>query len=237
MTFFIKNNRDVDYFHFSLEKKVEFYFDTFFEQIMKGNVSIKKFENEIKQHILKELDSFEFNKWWCQIGKDKHLLGVKKMHSELGHLTNDWSIDWEWIIHHITLDYVNIGKALYMMDNSHKEKILVYKYLPDNYYDFAQRLYLKDLKTKQPKIFDLKKILQNGHGLKSGIKRFVPLVGVTLWKGFDNNYWDLTELRGCPEHYQWDYVTKSFKSEPNFNRKIQRNSKIKITVGDKTFYV
>lgn len=237
MTFFIKNNRDVDYFHFSLERKVEFYFDTFFEQIMKDNGRIKKFENEIKQLIFKELDSFEFNSLGYQIKKDRHSFGVKKMHSELGHLTNNWSIDWEWIIHHITLDYVNIGKALYMMDNALKDKILVYKYLPDNYYNSAQRLYLKDLKTKQPRIFDLKKILQNGHGLKSGIKRFAPLVGVTLWNGFDNTYWDLTELRGCSEHYQWDYVTKSFRLKPIVKCKIKRNSEVKITIGDKIIYI
>ncbi len=237
---FINNNTDVDYFNYSLETKVEFYFNTFFDPFKNCKDSIIKYENEIKQLIFNELDAFELNGMLYQTKKNKHSFGVKNMHSELGHLTSNWSIDWAWIIHHITLDYVNIGKALYMMDNYHKDKILVYKYLPDNYYDFAQRLYLEDLTTKQPRVFDLKNILQNGHGLKSGIKRFVPLVGVTLWNGFDNNYWDLTELRGCPEHFQgmiWNKDKKDFDWPEKYIRTIERKSKIIIMVGDKRYEV
>jgi hypothetical protein len=81
------------------------------------------------------------------------------------------------------------------------------------------------------------KIIQNGNGLKSGIKNFVPLIGVTLWKGFNSNYWDLTELRIVPKGYIWDNIKKRFALPKEWERKVDRKSKIKITIGVKTFYV
>jgi hypothetical protein len=120
-----------EYIQCSLEQTVEFYFDTFLGQFGSSNICINKFENEIKSLIYNELDSFEFNRFLCQTKKDKCTFGVNKIHSELGHLTNDWTIDWEWIIHHITLDYVNIRKAFFYMDEAHLDEIQVYKYLPD----------------------------------------------------------------------------------------------------------
>ena len=227
----------LEYMQCSLEQTVKFYFDTFLGQFRSSNTCINKFEDKIKKLIYDELDSFEFNKFLCQTKKNKYTFGVKKMHSELGNLTHDWTIDWEWIIHHITLDYVNTGKALFYLDNFHSDKIQVYKYMPENYYEFAQKLYLRNLIMKQPRIFDLMEIIQNGHGLKSEIKNFVPVVGVTLWKGFNTNYWDLTELRIIPKDYIWDNITKRFELSKNFERKVERRSKIKITIGVKTFYV
>lgn len=228
---FFKKKKETSYFRYSLETKVDFYFDLFFSEIKLYNNNIVKFENGIKQLIYNELDSFEFNMGRYQVNRNKHSLGVNKMQSELGHLTNNWSIDWTWIIHHITLDYLNIGKALNLIDNCNEKKILVYKYVPDNYYDFAKKLYLKDLKTKEPKIFELKKIIENGHGLKPNIKSFVPLVGVTLWKGFDNEYWDLTELKTVRDGYYWDVTTQSFKLKEITERRVIRTSKIRIYVG------
>jgi hypothetical protein len=208
--FQMRNIIGLEYMQCSLEQTVEFYFDTFLGRFRSSNICINKFENKIKKLIYDELDSFEFNKLvLCQTKKNRNTLGVRKMHSELGNLTNNWTIDWEWIIHHITLDYINIKKAFFFMDNAHLDEIQVYKYLPENYYEFAQKLYLIDLATnKQPRTFDLIKVIQNGNGLKSEIKNFVPLIGVTLWKGFNNNFWDLTELKIIPKNYTWDNITK-----------------------------
>jgi hypothetical protein len=131
----------------------------------------------------------------------------------------------------ISPEYPNIGKALNLIDNCNEKNILVYKYVPAEYYDFAKKLYLKDLKTKEPKIFELKKILENGHGLKPKIKSFVPLVGVTLWNGLDTEYWDLTELRTIHDSYYWDTTAQRFKLKEITERKVIRTSKIRIYVG------
>jgi len=223
--------KEINYFRYPLEKKVDFYFDVFFNPIKQNHLNIHKFETEIKQLIFNELDSFEFNLGRYQVKREKHSLRIQKLHSELGHLTNDWSIDWSWIIHHITFDYLNTGKAIDLIDNSNTKNVLVYKYMPDKYFDFAKDLYLKNIETKEPKIFELRDILKNGHGLKPNIKSYVPLVGVTLWKGFDNEYWDLTELRTISESYHWDAIAQGFKPNEIIGRRIRRTSKIKIYVG------
>jgi hypothetical protein len=226
--FFIKK-KETSYFRYSLEKKVDFYFDVFFGQLKRNMESIEKHEKAIKYILFQELSSYNFQsgRYYASEGTK----GIRKLSSDLGHLISDWTIDWTWIIHHITLDYQNIGIALHLIDDRNLDKILVYKYVPDKYYDFAKELYLKDLITKEPKLFKLQEILRNGHGLKPNIKSFVPLVGVTLWKGFDNEYWDLTELKIVRDGYYWDVTTQSFKLKEITERKVIRTSKIRIYVG------
>lgn len=45
------------------------------------------------------------------------------------------------------------------------------------------------------------------------------------------------ELHYIPEGYEWDEETEQFQPPKNFERKIKRKSKVRITVGDKQFEV
>lgn len=233
---FHRKNKEIEYFNYSLDKKVDFYYDILIRNMNSKDSKLLSFEDSIKTIIFNELDSFELVYGRFQIKKDKESLGIKRLHSDLGHLTGDWTIDWAWILHHIILDFQNVGIALNLLAESKTDSIKVYKYLPLKYYDFAERIYLKDGLTKEPKIFELKELMINGHGLKENQKEFNPIVGVTLWSGFSNEYWDLTELNKFDDDDYWDIEEKRFKAKP-YERKIKRNSKVKITIGDKKYEI
>jgi hypothetical protein len=230
---FFNKNKEIKYFRYSTEKKVEFYFNIFIGQFRKNSPCVRSFKSEIKQLLFDELDSFCFgNNYLYPNGK----YGARKLQSELGHLTNNWSIDWSWIVHHIILDYRNIGVAQNLLKKGLDKKILVYKYVPDKYYDFAKRIYLKNIETKEPRIFELTQLMKNGHGLHPIIKEYKPLVGTTLWKGFNNDFWDLTELRTIKDEYIWNADKRMFVLKP-YERKIERESKIIITIENKRYEV
>lgn len=221
-------NWENSFFNQSLEEKVDFYFNFFLSRI----TAIVDYEKEIKHEILKEFQAYLF----CNGRANGGLRSIKQLASELGHLTGTWSFDWAWIIHHIILDFKNIGIFLSLTECHRTQKVYFYKYIPEKYYEFAKEIYLVNLSTQEPKLFEPKELFENGTGLIDNTKRFKPVVGATLWRGFDNDYWDLTELRTITDDYVWDADKKMFILKP-YERKFERRSKIIITIGDKKFEV
>ncbi len=222
-----------NHFDYSTKKKVDFYFHFFLTPFFKSHPQIRRTQKEIKGLLFEELSNYCFNgKYPYPSGK----YGIRKLQSELGSLTGDWSIDWMWILHHITLDYKNIELARNLMKSYQGQRFWVYKYLPAEYYDFAEKIYLKNIETKEPKIFDLKTLIENGVGLRSNMKEYKPVVGVTLWKGFDNDFWDMTELKLIGENYHWNSNKRMFEIN-HYKRTIDRKSKVIITIGDKKYEV
>ena len=114
---------------------------------------------------------------------------------------------------------------------------LVYKYVPNNYYPIAEKIYLKNIKTREPKIFRIDSLLKNGHGLVTNIKNIKPIVGVTLWNGYYNDFWDYTRLEPTLKGFSWSKEEKCFELPKKFKRKIKRTSKVYITIGDKEYTV
>lgn len=216
---FIKSEKnETDYFYFPLKQKVDFYYDIFISDFAIANKSIIKNEVAIKYLILQELDSYEVVlSDFCQIKRDRISMGIKKLNSELGHLVG-WNIDWYWILHHIILDYRNIIIALHLKEKYKNEKVLVYKYVPTNNIAIAGNIYLKDCTSREPRCFELDELFTQGFGLKANTENIKPIIGVTLWKGFDNNYWDLTELKMFRQNYEWNCIEHRFIMKPITNR-------------------
>jgi hypothetical protein len=224
---FKKKDKDIKYFNFPLDKKVELYFELFIQNWIKRDQKANGLRDEIQSIIFQELDSYEFNKGRWQIKREKTNLGIQKLHSELGHQTGIWNIDWAWIMHHIILDFLNINIAMNLLNEHGNEKVFVYKFLPEKYYDFAKAIYLKDTLSREPRVFELQKLLRNGNGFYLSQKNIKPIIGVTLLKEFDNDFWDLMELKEFKTDFIWNSENKCFDYKPFF-RKIKRNSVIKI---------
>lgn len=223
-----KRNWKNSLFNQSLEEKVDFYFGFFLSRY----IIIVNYEREIKHEILKEFQAYLF----CDGRTNEGLRSIKQLASELGHLTGAWNFDWAWIIHHIILDFKNIGIFQSLTERLRTQKVYFYKYVPEKYYEFAREIYLNNLSTQEPKLFEPKELFENGTGLIDNTKKFKPVVGATLWRGFNNEYWDLTELKTITDDHIWDVDKKMFILKPH-ERKFERRSKITITIGDKKFEV
>jgi hypothetical protein len=227
----------------SVKDKVEFYYSVFFENIVFTISESEKYKIKISKLLEDELNAyyFDFGRWFVK--KDKTSKSLSQLHSELGHMTNRWSIDWAWIFHHIMLDFLNIGFAQYL-SKKYGSHVLVYKWVPDKYFKLAEEVYLKDPKTREPILFRLDKLINEGTVLNLKSSKTLPNIGVTLWDDFNNDIWDTTELRKYDETKIWDIETKLFvynikdlkKKEIELEKRGIKG-KIKVTIGSKIFWV
>jgi len=224
--------RQVDILNHSLDEIIECYYSIFIHHWEKAYRTIKRNRKKIKYLIYQELNAFHFSHGLWQIKKNAECFGIKKLSSELGHLTGVWDIDWTWIIHHISLDYRNQMIAFNNIKLNEVGRIKFYKYIPINYYKITESIYLKSVETREPKLFDFRELYKNGSGLKEKPTDFEPVIGATLWGGFNNEFWDMTELRILKNDYTWNNNTKMFELKP-YKRKFDRKSKIKIRIGNK----
>jgi len=225
----------INFFRLSIEDKIDIYYDYFFKDFLGKDIHlISSYESQIKILMFEILDSLKFNSIMHEMRSDNPLyLDLRKLNSNLGNLTGIWGIDWAWIFHHIELDYSNVSLANALLDLN---KIRVYKSLPKKYYSKYNKLYLLNTDTREPLIFNVKELISNGHDLKSRKLRNIPAVGIQLFKGYSNEYWDMAKLTIVPSGMTWSKEAKQFRYLAP-EKIIERKSKIKITIGDETFYV
>jgi hypothetical protein len=221
------------------------YYSLFFEDIVFTTSESEKYKIKITKLIEDELNAyyFDFGHWFVK--KDKTLKSLSQVQSELGHMTKRWSIDWAWKFHHIMLDFLNIGFAEYLT-KKYGSHVLVYKWVPDKYLKLAEEVYLKDPKTREPILFRLDKLINDGTVLNLKSSKAIPNIGVTLWNDFNNEIWDMTELRKYDESMIWDVEAKHFiyaydktelkKSEIELEKRGIKG-KIKITIGNKIIWI
>ncbi len=147
----------------------------------------------------------------------------QKLGSDLGHLTKDWSRDWRWIAHHITLDHFNNKKAEAFLNA--KKDAIVYKDVFKEDCKACRKLYLKDSddeSNKEPKLFQLSELINNGNNLnpkyffESEIQELKPVVGASIF-GFNKKdkylYIDCATLSLLRDGYKWDDKLKRFELE------------------------
>ena len=233
-----KNISTGDFIKLNLNKKVEYYYDFFFEQFSLSPTETGLYKTRIKDILVSELNSyyFDLNHWFVKDGKTAK--SISNLQSEFGHLTKNWTIDWAWIIHHIILDFLNIGIAGYLIEK-YGSNVLVYKWLPDPYFELAKKVYFKDQTTREPRIFRLTDLLKDSILLNLKTSTVRPNIGVTFWEGFNNEIWDMTELRKYEDYMKWDYSKKSFVYDQEAlikeEKRLGIKGKIKIRIGDKEF--
>lgn len=92
------------------------------------------------------------------------------------------------------------------------------------------RLYLTKGIGSKPIVFKLSKLIENGTNVGKKVKEWKATLGSV-------HPFCRCELRQIPDGYVWDDEKKAFVPSKVTERKVERRSKVKITVGDKTFEV
>ncbi len=149
---------------------------------------------------------------------------VRDMVSALGRKTEDWSRDFGRISDYVLHSAFDQGRAAGIEREKGKDA-LVYK----DVYPGACRHCISHFLTagigSQPKIFKLSTLQANGTNVGKKVDNWLPVIGPL-------HPWCRCTLADVPEGYDWDPSTRSFSTpSTDYERKVQRKSKIKVQVG------
>lgn len=155
---------------------------------------------------------------------------VKKITSNIAHQMVSWNRDWGRIVETEEQDVFNLGRAAYMMSRDEGDDPLVYFDVFPGACRHCIRLYRKNGIGSEPKIFKLSELLANGtnYGVKS--KDWKPTIHPV-------HPFCRCDLRELPKGYVWDKDKGEFVPPKNYERDVERKSKVKITIGDKEYLV
>ena len=137
--------------------------------------------------------------------------GVKKLVSQLGHKTKDWTRDFGRISDFILHEAYDNGRAYGILRhyNGDADKALVYKNVYNQACSHCKRLYLEyDRKAKdfKPKIFKLSELLTNGSNVGRKVNDWKPVIGAT-------HPWCRCTLEYVQPNSNWDYKLKRFVTD------------------------
>lgn len=153
---------------------------------------------------------------------------VKKITSNLANQMNDWQRDWGRIVETESQDIYNLGRAEIMMEEDPDP--LVYFDVFPGACRHCIRLYLTGGIGSQPRVFRLSELMANGtnYGVKS-----------KDWKATIHPVHPFCrcDLRYLPKGYVWNPDTHQFEPPKNYERKVERKSRAKITIGNKEYTV
>lgn len=153
---------------------------------------------------------------------------VSKISSNLSEKLSDWNRDWGRIVETESQDVYNVGKAQQMMQANPTKDPTVYFDVFPGACRHCIKLYLTHGIGSKPRTFKLSQILENGtnYGLKS--KDWRPTIHPV-------HPFCRCELRYVPDGYVWDDEAGAFVPPKNYEPKVKRTSKVKITIGDKEY--
>lgn len=152
---------------------------------------------------------------------------VRDMVSALGHKTEDWSRDFGRISDYVLHSAFDQGRAM-AIDREEGGDALVYKDVYPGACRHCIKHYLTNGIGSQPKIFKLSTLQANGTNVGKKVDEWQPVIGPL-------HPWCRCTLERVPEGYEWNDETQSFSTpKKDYQRKVQRKSKIRIQIGDKT---
>lgn len=153
---------------------------------------------------------------------------VKKITSNLANQMEDWNRDWGRIVETESQDIFNLGRAVNIMKEDSDP--LVYFDVFPGACRHCIRLYLTHGVGSQPKIFRLSELMANGtnYGVKS--KDWKPTIHPV-------HPFCRCNLQYLSKGYIWNSDTGRFEPPKNYDRKVERKGKVKITIGDKEYLV
>lgn len=154
---------------------------------------------------------------------------VKNIVSNISNQLQDWNRDWGRIVETEFQNIYELGKAQTMMDR-YGSDTLVYKDVFPGACRFCQQFYTTGGIGTKPRIFKLSKLIENGSNVGRKSKDWRPTLGTT-------HPFCRCDLRHIPDGYEWNEEKQTFELPEGTKRKVERKSKVKITIGDKHFEV
>lgn len=154
---------------------------------------------------------------------------VSAIISDIGHSMNEWKHDWGRIVETEMNNVFQLGLANQISEKRGKDA-LVYKQVYPTACRHCIRLYLTDGLGSKPRLFKLSELEKNGTNIGLKVADWKPVIG-SVHPYCRCHLYDL--LPG----YEWNEENKRFELPKEWERKVERKSKVKISVGDKTFEV
>lgn len=158
-------------------------------------------------------------------GRETTKLIASKISSQL----DDWSRDWNRIVETEYHSVFNMGRVQSYMKEGKGTETLIYFEVYPLACQHCIRLYLTDGIGSKPRLFTAGELIANGNNIGRKVNEWKPtLYGVhpfcrcTARRYIDGDIWDEKE--------------RKFKPDPTYKRKVAPGAKVKIVVGDKTFY-
>jgi hypothetical protein len=182
--------------------------------IEEERISRSKYEEAIKQGI-------------SQGVQDRK--SVSSIVSDIGHQLKEWQHDWGRIVETECNNILQLGRAQEIEAKRGKDA-LVYKTTFPMVCRHCLKLYTTNGVGSKPRLFKLSDLLRNGTNVGKKVVDWLPVVGST------HPYCRCCLYDLLPGH-EWNEETKKFELLKNWVRKVERLSKVRITVGDKTFEV
>lgn len=147
----------------------------------------------------------------------------------LGNQTDDWARDFARISDYVMHSAFDNGRAV-QIAQQYGDDVEVYKDVYEKACKHCNRLYLTDGPGSEPILFKLKDIKANGTNIGRHTTEWLPVIGATHpWCRCTLNYRD--------PNYDWDENTQSFNKPREYRRVVQRNSRVKVTIGNTTINV
>ena len=159
----------------------------------------------------------------------KNKRSITEMVSNIGHKTNDWSRDLGRIADYTMTQAYEEGRAQ-QIKNQYGDEALVYKKVFQSGCKKCVQLYLTKGVGSQPRLFKLSELQANGTNIGRKVDEWLPTVGPT-------HPHCRCMLVSVDPNYEWDETTQDFSKPKQFERKVQRKSKVKITIGEREYNV
>ena len=154
---------------------------------------------------------------------------ITNLVSNLGHRTGDWSRDFGRIADYVTTQAFEEGRAS-QISSQHGEDSMVYKKVFQTACKSCVKLYLTDGTGSEPRLFKLSQLKKNGTNIGRQVSDWKPVIGPT-------HPWCRCMLVYVDPNYDWDPVSQSYNRPKDYQRVVQRNSRVRVTIGDKTITV
>lgn len=151
---------------------------------------------------------------------------IRDLVSKLGHKTGDWARDFGRISDYVMHQAFENGRAEQIM-KEHGEDAEVYKDVYKGACKYCVKLYLTGDIGSEPILFKLRELIANGTNIGRKPPEWLAVVGPT------HPHCRCTLSYRDPA-YDWDEKSKSYNKPRKYQRRVQRRSRINITIGNTT---
>jgi len=154
---------------------------------------------------------------------------ISNLVSNLGHRTGDWAMDFGKISDYLMTLAFEGGRAA-QMKSQYGVDSKVYKKVFKGSCEKCTEFYLTNGFGSEPIVFKLSELYENGENIERKVDDWKPVIGPT-------HFWCRCMLTHIDENYEWDEKQQDFNKPKPYERKVQRTSKVRITIGNRTFNV
>lgn len=160
--------------------------------------------------------------------KDASMLAIKKREGikfiarEIAEKTNDWSRDLDRIADYILHEAYDTGRA-FSIKKQKGGYAKVYKRVHPKACDTCKKIFIKNLKTGEPRIFTVDELLQNGTNVGKRKEDWQATIGPI-------HPWCRCDIYYIPSGYIWSDKTQRFIPDESLRDKNVFTGKIKTTI-------